>query len=170
MTQTETPETEPQEPSELVPAKPAAPAQLVPLTKTELVAWLNGDDILEDDDNDELAYELAVRILSAEDETAVFKQDDVRKPETMADRDFVVRSISWRKSTKSKSGKGRFALMNCADHDGLPFIMSCGATKVVLQLRKAEISGWFPWHVVLNVETTSNNRDIYELVAPTPDF
>lgn len=170
MTQTETPKTEPQEPSEAVPAKVEPSDVLVPMTKEVLVAWLNADDIDEDDNNDDLDYELAVRILTADDSAAVLKQDDVRPIATLEDRDFVVRGVTWRKSTKSDDGKGRYAVLSCVDMDGEAFLTSCGATKVVLQLRKAEISGWFPWHVVLNTETTSNNRTIYELVAPTPDF
>lgn len=170
MTQTETDTGTPTATAEVVPSIPNETGDMVPMTQALLVSWLRGEDIAEDDDSDELAYELAVRILGAESEAEALKQDDVRKVATLVDQNFVVLSVTWRKSTKSEDGAGRYALMRCADADGVPFLSSCGATKVVLQLRKAQLAGWLPWRVSLNAEETSNKRTIYELVPASEDF
>lgn len=170
MTQTETQETEPQPDSEHSPAVPDKAGELVPLDKATLVGWLNGDDISDDDESDDLVYEQALKILQAEDAAAVLERDQVVKVADLVGQTFTVLGVSWRKSTKQEDGKGRYALMRCVDHEGAQFLASCGATKVVLQLRKAEISGWLPWTVEMSSESTSNNRTIFELVAPSPDF
>lgn len=168
MTGTETSEKAAESPETGTEVETVKDAQVVPLTQAQLVSWLQAEDIEDDDSTDELAYEMAVRILNATDQDAVLAQDDVRPVAGLVGEGFVVRSVVWRKSTKSEDGKGRYAIMQCVDGDGAAFMTSCGATKVVLQLRKAEVAGWFPWHVELNQETTSNNRTVYELVAPEP--
>lgn len=155
---------------QVVPSIPNDTGELVPMTQAMLVEWLNGEDIAEDDGSDENVYELALKILGAETEADVLKQDDVRKIETILDQAIVVRSIRWRKSTKRDDGKGRYALMQCVDADGAPFIASCGATKVVLQLRKAQLAGWLPWRVTFNGEQTQGGNTVYELVPATEDF
>lgn len=144
--------------------------ELVPLTKADLVAWMRGDEITDDDNTDEMTYDLALRILQADDQAAVLSKDDVRPVNTLIDASFVVTGVTWRKSTKSEDGAGRYAVMSCVDGDGVKFLSSCGATKVVLQLRKAELEGWFPWKVQLDAVTTSNNRTMYELAPPQADF
>jgi hypothetical protein len=176
MTTTETTEHEGEEQHEHLPAVPDGGGEIVPMRKEELVAWLKGADITDDDASDELAYEMALRILQAEDASAMLAQDDVRPVRELVGEAFTVRSVAWRKSTKSENGEGRYAVMACVDRDGEAFLSSCGATKVVLQLRKAQIEGWLPMTFVLNEETTSNNRTVYELIAPPagdngkPDF
>lgn len=140
------------------------------LTQAELVAWMRGTDIPDDDNTDELTYDLALRILQADDEATVFAQDDVRPVASLVGATFLIRKVQWRKSTKSEDGAGRYALLSCTDSDGVNFLTSCGATKVVLQVRKAELAGWLPWKVELTAQTTSANRTVYELTAPRPDF
>lgn len=170
MTQTETTETEPQPDSEHAPPARTVPDEIAVPDKATLVAWLSGDDISDDDESDDLVYEQALKILQAEDEAAVLARDQVVKVADLVGSTFTVLGVSWRKSTKSEDGKGRYALMRCVDKDGGQFLASCGATKVVLQLRKAEWQGWFPWTVEMSSEATSNNRTIFELVAPSADF
>lgn len=141
-----------------------------PMTKELLTRWLKGEDLTEEDATPEVDYEQALRILNAESPEAALSQDDVRKVATLADTTFVIRGVTWRRSTKAEDGEGRYAVMSCVDANGEAFLSSCGATKVILQLRKAEVAGWLPWQVTLNTETTSNNRTIYELVAPEQPF
>lgn len=144
--------------------------ELQTLTQAELVAWMKGTDIPDDDNTDELTYELALRILQADDEAAVLARDDVRPVASLIGSTFLIRSVNWRKSTKSEDGAGRYALLSCTDTDGVNFLTSCGATKVMLQVRKAELAGWLPWKVELTSQTTSNNRMVFELTAPRADF
>lgn len=155
---------------EVVDAKavaiPDATGDLVEMTNEMFTAWINGDDIEEEDGDDFDVYALARQILGAESEAEALKQDDVRKPADMHDERFTILSVVWRKSVKSDSGKGRYAVLRCVDGDGTPFLMTCGAVKVVLQVRKAQLEGWLPWTVVLNAETTASNRTVLELVAP----
>jgi len=143
---------------------------LVPLTKAELTAWLSGADITEDDTTDEITYDQALRIFNAETPEEVLRDDQVRKAATLEGQTFTVLSVSWRKSTKSEDGAGRYAFMTCADPDGVKFLTSCGATKVVLQLRKAELAGWLPWTVSLDAIDTNAGRTMLQLSAPSPDF
>lgn len=152
------------------PTQPPGGGELAVLDKATLVAWLNGEDITVEDESDELDYATALRILTAESAEDVLSTDDVRKVVTLDGQSFVVRDLAWRRSTKQEDGKGRYAVMHCVDADGVPFITSCGATKVVLQLRKAQLEGWLPWQVELSISQTSNNRTVYELVAPTEPF
>lgn len=152
------------------PVQPAGGGELATLTRAQLVTWLNGTDITEEDQSDELDYATAMKILTAENEAAVLAKDEVRKIATLDGETFVVRDLAWRKSTKSEDGKGRYAVMHCVDGDGEAFITSCGATKVVLQLRKAQLEGWLPWAVELAISQTSNGRTVYELTAPTEPF
>lgn len=152
------------------PAVPAPDGEMVPMTPELIAAWLHGDDITEEDQTDELDYETALRILSAETPDAVLAQDDVRKVADLIGKQFIVTGVAWRKSTKSDDGKGRYAVMSCVDPDGVAFISSCGATKVVLQLRKGQLAGWLPWQVELSSTETSNGRTVYELVVPEAPF
>lgn len=155
-----------------MPAIPdTSTGEMVPLTPELVAAWLDGDDIVDDaEPTDELDYATALRILGASDEAAALKPDDVRKSDTMVDKSFVVTAVRWRKSTKSDDGKGRFAIMSCVDEDNNAFVMSCGATKVVLQLRKAQLEGWFPWQVQLASDTTTSGNTVLSLVAPDKPF
>jgi len=144
--------------------------ELVTLTKPELIAWMRGDDLTDDDNTDELTYETAMRILAATDEAGVLAVDDVRPVKDLIDSTFLIRGVTWRKSTKSEDGAGRYALLQCTDADGVNFLTSCGATKVVLQVRKYEVAGWLPAAVTLSSQTTSNNRTVYELTPPKGNF
>ena len=130
-----------------VPAVPDATGAMVPMTPEIIAAWLAGNDITEEDQTDQLDYETALRILSAETPEAALSLDDVRAIKDLIGKQFIVVSLTWRKSTKSDDGKGRYAIMQCADADGVKFMASCGGTKVVLQLRKAQLAGWLPWQV-----------------------
>lgn len=143
---------------------------LVPLTKVELTAWLSGADITEDDTSDEITYDQALRILGAETSAEVLKDDAVVKSADLVGRTFVVTAVSWRKSTKSEDGAGRYAFMTCVNADGEQFLSSCGATKVVLQLRKAELAGWLPWKVSMEAIDTNAGRTMLQLTAPESDF
>lgn len=143
---------------------------LEPLSREAVVRWLDGADISEDDEAGIDVLALAESILGAKDEAGVFAQDDVRKNDVLRDQTFAVLSLVWRKSTKRDDGQGRYALCRCVDADGAQFIWSTGATKVVLQLRKAQLEGWLPWTVTLNAEQTASGNTVLELVAPSPDF
>lgn len=144
--------------------------ELVTMTQKELVAWLDADDLEETEDDYAFDYENAMRIMTAASPDEVLKVDDVRKVATLIDDVFTVRSIVWRKSTKRKDGKGRYAVMSCVDKDGVPFVASCGATKVVLQLRKYEVAGWLPAAFTLSAAETNSGNTVYELVAPKGNF
>lgn len=170
MTTTET-GTPADKPAEVVPSIPdATTGDLVPMTQAMLVQWLRGEDIPDDDNSDELTYEMALKILGADSPEAALAKDDVRKVASLVGTGFAVRSVQWRRSTKSEDGAGRYAVMQCVDADGVAFLSSCGATKVVLQLRKAQLAGWLPWKVSLDATETSNNRTVYELVPAPEDF
>jgi hypothetical protein len=140
------------------------------LTPAVLFAWLRGDDISEADLEDEISLDQALRILQAADADAVLRDDEVRKIKEMVGLVFVVTAVSWRKGSKNENGQNRYAFMTCADSDGEMFLTSCGATKVVLQLRKAEIEGWFPWQVQLDAVETAAGRTMLQLIAPSESF
>lgn len=144
--------------------------EMVPMTQELIVAWLAGEDITEEDATDEFDYATAMKILGADTPEAALAQDDVRKFADLVGKQIVITAVTWRKSTKSDDGKGRYAVLSCADADGVPFLSSCGATKVVLQVRKGQLDGWLPWQVEVSASETSNGRTVYELVMPTPDF
>lgn len=140
------------------------------LSKEALTAWLSGADIAEDDNTDEITFEQAQRIFGAADAAAVLADDAVLKIKDLVGQAFTVLSVSWRKSTKSEDGAGRYAFMTCVNSDGEQFLTSCGATKVVLQLRKAELEAWLPWQVQLDAVDTNNNRQMLQLIAPEAPF
>jgi hypothetical protein len=140
--------------------------ELVSETKTELVHWMQGADIDEDDNTDEMTYALAQRILGADTPEKVVEVDDVRPTRVLAGTTFTVTGIVWRRSTKTENGPGRYALMHCVDEDGVAFLSSCGATKVILQLRKFEHEGWLPATFTLSSQETAAGRTVLELVAP----
>jgi hypothetical protein len=146
------------------------PAKPLTLDKAELVAWMRGDDITDEDTTDEVNYDQALRILQAFDQAAVLRDDEVVKIATLVDTDFVVLDVSWRKGNKNEGGPSRYAFMTCANNDGTKFLTSCGAAKVVLQLRKAEVEGWFPWVVRLDEIETAAGRTMYQLIAPETSF
>lgn len=150
-------------------AIPDATGEMVPLTQELIVAWLAGEDITEEDATDEFDFATAMKILGADSPEAALAQDDVRKFADLVDKEMVITAVTWRKSTKSEDGKGRYAVLSCIDPDGVPFLSSCGATKVVLQARKAQLDGWLPWRVAVSSTQTSNGRTVFELVMPDPD-
>lgn len=158
--------------AEVTSATDAAAAKVTAttLSKADLTAWLRGEDISEDDNSDEITFDQAVRILSADSPEKVLSDDDVRKSESLVGQTFTILSASWRKSTKSEDGAGRYAFLSCVDAEGVPFYSSCGATKVVLQVRKAELEGWFPWTVTLGAVDTNSGRTMLQLEAPSTDF
>lgn len=150
-------------------AIPDASGDMVPMTPELITAWLAGEDITEEDATDEFDFATAMKILGAESPEAALAQDDVRKFADLVDHQFVVTAVTWRKSTKSDDGKGRYAVLSCVDANGEAFLTSCGATKVVLQVRKAQLDGWLPWQVQASSTETSNGRTVFELVMPDPD-
>lgn len=144
--------------------------EMVPVTKEQIAAWLRGEDLTEEDETPEVDLEEALRILSAETPGETLKVNELRKIDDLAGSPFTVLSVTWRKSTRSDDGTGRYAVIRCASADGEEFLTTCGATKVVLQLRKFQVAGWLPATFELRVTETSNNRTVKELVAPSPDF
>lgn len=144
--------------------------ELVSLTKAELTDWLRGTDISEDDTTDEITYDQAMRILGADTADEVLHDDQVVKSSELVGQTFTVLAVSWRKSTKSEDGAGRYAFLTCVNGDGEQFLTSCGATKVVLQLRKAELAGWLPWQVALGAVETNAGRTMLQLEAPDSGF
>lgn len=143
---------------------------LEPLTPELVKAWLDGDALTEDDVAEFDAFALAQKILGADTPEKVLSQDDIRKSAELVGETFAILGVVWRKSVKREDGKGRYAVLSCADEDGAGFMWSCGATKVVLQVRKAQLEKWLPWVVTLNSEETNSGNTVYELVAPSPDF
>jgi predicted aspartyl protease len=142
----------------------------VPLTPQLVEAWLRGDDLGDVDEVDQLDYETALRILGADTLAKALEPDDVRKSRDLVGKTFVVSSVKWRRSTKSEDGAGRYAVMSCVDEDGVPFITSCGATKVVLQLRRAQLGNDLPAQFSLAADETSAGRTVMSLVAPEAPF
>jgi hypothetical protein len=170
MTQTKTKDKATEGARAAAPAIPDATGELVPMTKEMITAWLAGDDLTVEDESDDWDYETAVRILGADNAADVLKQNDIRKGRDLVGTSFSILSVAWRKSTKSEDGKGRYAVCELVDADGVPFTASFGMTKVVLQLRWAQLHGALPWQVELTSATTSNNRTVYELVKPLEPF
>jgi hypothetical protein len=152
------------------PASSPAPTDRRAAQKAEIEAWLKGADIVAEDDTTEIDLEDALRILSATDQAEVLRVNEMRKIDDYAERPLVVLGVTWRKSTRSEDGAGRYAVIHATDEDGEPFLVTCGATKVVLQLRKAELEGWFPWQVQVQITKTDANRTVKELVAPEKPF
>lgn len=144
--------------------------ELVPLTPEMVGKWLEGSDLPEVADAEEIALADAVRILSADNEEEALRPTDKRESKQMVGVPFVVHAVTWLRSTKSEDGKGRYALMSCTDEQGDSFIMSCGATKVVLQLRKAQLDRWLPWQVQMESTTTNSGNTVFSLVAPEKPF
>lgn len=149
---------------------PDPAGDMVPMTPELITAWLAGEDITEEDATDEFDFATAMKILGADSPEAALAQDDVRPFKTLIDTQMVISAVTWRKSTKSDDGKGRYAVLSCVDKDGVAFLTSCGATKVVLQVRKAQLDGWLPWQVQASSTETSNGRTVFELVMPDEPF
>lgn len=151
-------------------AIPDAAGEMVPMTPELIAAWLAGEDITEEDATDEFDFATAMKILGADSQEAALARDDVRKFADLIGKQMVITAVTWRRSTKSDDGKGRYAVLSCVDIDGVPFLTSCGATKVVLQVRKGQLDGWLPWQVEVSATETSNGRTVYELVMPEAPF
>lgn len=144
--------------------------ELVPLTKSELSAWMRGDDIETVDDAGEVDYEQALAILSAETPEAVLANLEVTPERELIGQTFTIVSVTWRKGNKSENGNNRFAFVRCADENGETFATSMGGAKVVLQLRKYEIEGWLPAQFTYESVQTNNGREMRQLVAPENPF
>lgn len=136
--------------------------EVVALSRDELKAWLSGTELPEDA-TDEITYEIAMRILGARDAADLFRPDQVKHADDLIGVPFLVRSVTWRRSTKSDDGTGRYAVMECADKDGQTFMASCGGTQVVLQLRAAEQRGWLPYGVTVRAMQTAAGNTAYRL-------
>lgn len=149
---------------------PDPSGEMVPMMPKLITAWLAGEDITEEDATDEFDFATAMKILGADSQEAALARDDVRKFADLIGKQMVITAVTWRRSTKSDDGKGRYAVLSCVDMDGVPFLSSCGATKVVLQVRKGQLDGWLPWQVEVSATETSNGRTVYELVMPEAPF
>lgn len=170
MTDTKTKDRDAKTPAEVVPTVPDETGELVPMTKELVKRWLEGAELGEAMDENLIDLDEAIRILSAETPAEALRKAEMRNVNDYDGKAFVVLSVAWRKSTRSDSGKGRYAVMRCVDADGAEFLTTCGATKVVLQLRRAQLAGWFPWQVQLEVTKTESGNTVKELVAPGEPF
>lgn len=153
-----------------VATMPDSTGDMVPMSKELIAQWLAGDDLTLEDESPDIDLDDAIRILSAETADEVLKVNEMRKIDTYDGKPFVVLSVTWRKSRKSDDGQGRYAVMRCVDADGAEFLTTCGATKVVLQLRWAQLHNALPWRVQLEVTTTASGNTVKELVPPSVDF
>ena len=144
--------------------------ELVPLTPQTVKAWLDGDDLTDDPDEGVVDLDEAIRILSAENPSEVLAVNEMIKIDDLAGVTFSILGVTWRRSTRGEDGKGRYAVLRCADAKDQEFLTTCGATKVILQVRKAQLAKWLPWEVSLKVTKTDANRTVKELVPPSADF
>lgn len=142
------------------------PGELAPVSKEEIAAWLRGEDLTTEDDTPEIDLDDALRILSAETPEEALKVSEMRKIDDYDGKTFGVVSVAWRKSTRSDDGQGRYAVMHCVDEHGEQFLTTCGATRVVLQLRKFQVAGWLPAQFELRVTKTDSGNTVKELVVP----
>lgn len=140
------------------------------LQRAQVAEWLAGADLVEEDDTPDIDLDEAIRILGAANQDEVLRVNEMRKIDEYADKSFAILSVMWRKSTRTEDGAGRYAVLRCVDGEGEEFLTTCGATKVILQVRSAELKGWLPWQVQLQVTKTESNRTVKELIAPERPF
>lgn len=137
-----------------------------------ILSWLRGDDLDDEPDNEDITVAEAYRILNAETPEAALDNPTPLKGEDLVDTNFTILSVAWRRSTKKGAGNGRYAVMECVDSNGEPFIATCGATDVILKLKRAEVAdpSWFPWTVTMEAQTTETGNTMFRLAVPGADF
>jgi len=143
---------------------------VVPMSRDELTAWLDGVDLPEIDDTDEVTYEIAMQILQASSPEKLFSPDQVKHAKQLVGIPFIIRELRWRRSTAKEDGTGRYAIMQCVSRDGEAFVASCGGTQVCLQLRRAELEGWLPYCVTVRAMPTSSGFTAFRLETPDNGF
>ena len=147
-----------------------ASTELVPMTKTELVAYLQGVDLGDATDTTESEYDLAIKILGAETLDKALEPDDVRKSETLVGTTFVVQSCSWRRSFQHDKAGRRYGFLTCVDADGVTFYTSMGGSQPVLLLTRLVRDDGLPAQLTFTETETGSGNTMTRLEIPSPDF
>lgn len=148
---------------------PTAPVAANDETRRNLARWLSGADIDETATNDDITLEQALAIYNATTETQVMEISEPVHGKEYVGKAFGVTAVTWRKSTQD-GGAGRYAVISCVDANGEPFVMTCGATDVILKLDKYDREGWLPRQFVISEVMTGGGNKMLRLELPDEGF
>jgi hypothetical protein len=111
----------------------------------ELAILGEGDYSVPVEDAEAQAKEIAYRILSAEDENAIYEQAATTSARDITGIPLTIRNVRWQKSRMTEGGPTVFALIEAERLDnGKVELITCGSRNVMAQLYRAAQLGKLP--------------------------
>lgn len=102
-----------------------------------------------DQDPTEAQLDIIRRILQAESMEEILGQASVTHARDYVNTPFALLSCKMQKSDFEGDGLKIYAVMECADNDGTPFVMTCGAAQVVAQAYMLQTRNHLPATVIV---------------------
>lgn len=111
----------------------------------ELAILGEGEFVPVVEDSESVAKDIIYRILTAEDEDAIFGKQSATSAVDILDIPLEIQSVRWSKSEFTEEGPAVYALIeaNRMD-DGSPVVISCGSRNVMSQLLACQRQGLLP--------------------------
>lgn len=105
------------------------------------VAEITDDDVL---DPEEARRQIALRIIMGETAEEILSGSEAEKARDYIGQPIRIVGVKWNKSRKPGAFAGRYAIIECVDADGQPFVISSGAMQIMLQLWRLKDVGALP--------------------------
>lgn len=119
--------------------------ETVDMDNLELAILGQGELAVIEDDPNQAARDMAVRVLAAETEDEIFADDSALSADDLLGVPLLIRSVRWLPSTKEGEGPNVYAVINgTRGDDGSEIVLTCGGQRVMLQLLQAGRKNLFP--------------------------
>lgn len=118
----------------------------VPNEAIELAILGEGDGVVPMENPEEVAREIAYRILGAETEDDIFDQGGATSARDVLSVPLMIKNVRWQTSRYEEGGPKVFALLNATRADnGEELLITCGSRNVMAQLFRAGQLGLIPF-------------------------
>jgi hypothetical protein len=144
-------------------------AEIVP-TKETVARFMEAVKGKTEQSAEEVAASILDQVLSATSAEELFGATEVAHARDWIGKPFVLRGLKFNESTFNGVGPDVYAVLECVDTDGVPFVMTCGALKVIAKAWRAGDLGLLPVEVKITEAEKPTSAGFYpmdlELVPP----
>lgn len=109
----------------------------------EVAAFLARGKAAVEVDSEAAALDIVRRIVTAQSIDDVLGESEALHAKDVLGQSLAVHGVRWNQSDMA-DGPGFYALMECVDKDGQPFVVTCGALSCMAQLYRLEQLEAFP--------------------------
>lgn len=137
---------------------------VVSLNDEQFAEWLaECESDVRNVDAEQVQLQIIARTLRADTVDAVLASDAAVSSKDYVGKPFTVLSLRWSEADDSNEGFQYFAVCQCVDTDGVPFVMTSGAARIVAQLHQLRKMDALPITLIIRKAERPSSSGNYPL-------